>query len=108
MHKVYEHFGLGENTVDFIGHAVALYTNDDYIKKPMGVTMEKIKLYMYSLARYGQSPFIYPVGFLEDKHTFVYVVEYFNDWKLERQQSRSLGVNILSWGCCCSPCRTSC
>jgi Rab GDP dissociation inhibitor len=27
----------------------------------MGVTMEKIQLYMHSLIRYGQSPFIYPI-----------------------------------------------
>lgn len=62
MKEVYDHYGLHSNTIDFIGHAVALYTNDEYIKKPMLATMERIKLYMYSLARYGKSPFIYPVS----------------------------------------------
>lgn len=61
MRKVYEHFGLGANTIDFVGHAVALHVNDDYIEMPMGPTMEKIKLYMTSISRYGTSPFIYPV-----------------------------------------------
>lgn len=61
MRDVYAAFGLQTNTIDFIGHAVALYSNDKYIDLPMSQTMDKIKLYMYSLARYGQSPFIYPV-----------------------------------------------
>lgn len=61
MRNVYEHYGLHSDTVDFVGHAVALYTNDKYIDKAMGPTMDRIKLYMYSIARYGQSPFIYPI-----------------------------------------------
>lgn len=32
-----------------------------YLKQPMRETMERIKLYMYSVSRYGRSPFIYPV-----------------------------------------------
>uniref|UniRef100_A0A0G4HAB3 Rab GDP dissociation inhibitor n=1 Tax=Chromera velia CCMP2878 TaxID=1169474 RepID=A0A0G4HAB3_9ALVE len=61
MREVYESFGLHTNTIDFIGHAVALYTNDGYLHRPMGETMEKVKLYMFSLTRYGSSPFIYPL-----------------------------------------------
>ncbi|EPR61582.1 putative rab GDI alpha [Toxoplasma gondii TgCatPRC2] len=61
MKQVYDYFGLQPNTIDFVGHAVALYTSDDYLHQPMGQTMEKIKLYMYSISRYGKSPFIYPL-----------------------------------------------
>lgn len=59
--EVIKKYGLETNTSDFIGHAVALYTNDDFLEKPMIDTMEKIKLYMTSIGKYGDSPFIYPV-----------------------------------------------
>lgn len=61
MTVVYEKFGLGESTVDFIGHAIALYTNDQYLTQPCGSTIDKIKLYLDSFSRYGNSPFIYPM-----------------------------------------------
>lgn len=40
--KVVEKFELEPNTIDFLGHAVALYTNDDFIKLPAIRTIEKI------------------------------------------------------------------
>jgi Rab GDP dissociation inhibitor len=52
---------LETNTTDFIGHAVALYTNDDFLETAAIETIDKIKLYMSSIGRYGDSPFIYPV-----------------------------------------------
>jgi len=54
-------FGLEPNTVDFVGHAVALYTNDDFLGKKAAPTVEKMQLYSNSFGRYGNSPFIYPV-----------------------------------------------
>ena len=48
-------------SIDFIGHAVALYTNDDYLDKKASITVDKMQLYMNSFGRYGNSPFIYPV-----------------------------------------------
>ena len=54
-------FGLETNTTDFIGHAVALYTNDEFLSKHSLETIRKIKLYSNSIGRYGDSPFIYPV-----------------------------------------------
>ena len=54
-------FDLEDNTVDFLGHAVALYTNDDFINRPAIECIKKIKVYMDSVGRYGDSPFIYPV-----------------------------------------------
>ncbi|CDJ51677.1 RAB GDP dissociation inhibitor alpha, putative [Eimeria brunetti] len=61
LRPVYKYFGLETNTIDFVGHAVALYPSDEYLKGPMKGPMEHIKLYMYSVSRYGRSPFIYPV-----------------------------------------------
>jgi Rab GDP dissociation inhibitor len=54
-------FELEPNTVDFVGHAVALYTNDSFLEKPAIDTIDRIKLYMDSIGRYGDSPFIYPI-----------------------------------------------
>lgn len=53
-------FGLQENTVDFIGHAVALYTTEDFMNKPTIEVLRKIGLYMDSAGRFSDSPFIYP------------------------------------------------
>jgi len=54
-------YDLEPNTIDFIGHAIALYTNDNFLKMPAVDVIEKILLYMDSIGRYGDSPFIYPV-----------------------------------------------
>ncbi|KAI0721214.1 rab GDP-dissociation inhibitor [Cerioporus squamosus] len=61
MAAVYEKFGLEPGTQDFIGHAMALYLDDDYKKKPARPTYERIILYTSSMARYGKSPYIYPL-----------------------------------------------
>ena len=34
MDTLFKKFGLEENTIDFLGHAVALHTSDDYRKVP--------------------------------------------------------------------------
>jgi Rab GDP dissociation inhibitor len=79
MRSVYEKFGLEPGTQDFIGHAMALYLDDEcaqlpvligflivdghfsYINKPARRTYERIVLYTSSMARYGKSPYIYPL-----------------------------------------------
>ncbi|KAJ4360191.1 Rab GDP dissociation inhibitor alpha [Didymosphaeria variabile] len=63
MKDVYTKFGLEATTQDFIGHAMALYTTDDYInaKGRVHETLERIKLYATSMSRYGKSPYIYPL-----------------------------------------------
>jgi len=61
MRNVFKHFELEDNTIDFVGHAVALYTNDQFLDKPYADVFQKIRLYMDSIGRYGDSPFIYPI-----------------------------------------------
>lgn len=63
MKEVYDKFGLEATTRDFIGHSMALYPTDEYIDTPgMGKeTVERIRLYANSMARYGKSPYIYPL-----------------------------------------------
>ncbi|KAI6332024.1 Rab GDP dissociation inhibitor alpha [Pyricularia oryzae] len=68
MKDVYDKFGLETGTKDFIGHAMALYLSDDYISKPGGApeAIDRIRLYGNSVARYGKSPYIYPLFGLGD------------------------------------------
>jgi len=61
MSAVYKKFGLEPGTQDFIGHALALHLDDDYLEKPAFETYERIMLYVSSMARYGKSPYIYPM-----------------------------------------------
>ncbi|XP_050535671.1 rab GDP dissociation inhibitor alpha [Daktulosphaira vitifoliae] len=60
-YQLYTKFGLDKNTQDFTGHALALYLNDDYINEPAAKLIRRIKLYSDSLARYGKSPYLYPL-----------------------------------------------
>ncbi|CAG8520377.1 6711_t:CDS:2 [Funneliformis caledonium] len=61
MSAVYEKFGLEPGTQDFIGHAMALYLDDSYLQRPARESYERIILYITSVARYGKSPYIYPL-----------------------------------------------
>merc|ERR1712147_37862 len=61
MDEVYKKFGLDENTSDFVGHAMVLYRDDSYRSQPCVETVKRIKLYAESLARYGKSPYLYPL-----------------------------------------------
>jgi Rab GDP dissociation inhibitor len=66
MKDVFAHFGLEPGTQDFIGHALALNLDDGYKERAAWETYEKILLYNSSLARYGRSPYIYPMYGLGD------------------------------------------
>ncbi len=63
MKDVFDKFGLETTTKDFIGHAMALYQDDSYINSPGAApeAIERIRLYGNSVARYGKSPYIYPL-----------------------------------------------
>ncbi|KAK9997742.1 hypothetical protein SO802_022428 [Lithocarpus litseifolius] len=55
-------YGLDDNTVDVIGHALALHRDDRYLDEPALDTVKRMKLYVESLARFqGGSPYIYPL-----------------------------------------------
>ena len=54
MIDVFKKHKLEENTIDFLGHAVALYRDDNYLQ-------HSIDLYVQSLGKYGDSPFLYPI-----------------------------------------------
>lgn len=59
--ELYKKFGLDRETGEFTGHALALYRNDDYLNEPCGDLITRVKLYSESLARYGKSPYLYPL-----------------------------------------------
>jgi Rab GDP dissociation inhibitor len=61
MKQLFDDFGLDANTCSFTGHAMALMTSDDYLAQRASDTCEAIQLYAYSVERYGQSPYIYPM-----------------------------------------------
>jgi len=61
MDNVFKKFDLHENTIDFLGHAVALHRDDKYLSQPAIDSVRKIHLYVESLGKYGDSPFLYPV-----------------------------------------------
>ncbi|EDO16284.1 hypothetical protein Kpol_1053p21 [Vanderwaltozyma polyspora DSM 70294] len=61
MDEVYYKFGLGNSTKEFIGHSMALWTNDDYLQMSARPTYERILLYCQSVAKYGKSPYLYPM-----------------------------------------------
>lgn len=54
-------FSLEENTIDFICHAIALYTSDECLNMQAHEVVQKVRLYMDSIGLYGNSPFLYPV-----------------------------------------------
>jgi len=58
---LFQHFGLKPDTIDFVGHAMALRDNDAYLNQPALETVFRIRLYGESVLRYGNSPYIYPL-----------------------------------------------
>lgn len=61
MRDVFKKFSLEANTIDFVGHALAMYRDDSFLDQPAIDAINKIKLYMESIGKYGDSPFLYPI-----------------------------------------------
>lgn len=59
--QLYEKYSLEPSTQDFTGHALALFQNDEYMVKPCVDLIKRCRLYSDSLARYGTSPYLYPL-----------------------------------------------
>jgi Rab GDP dissociation inhibitor len=61
MEEVFKYWGLDVGTIDFLGHAVALYRDDAYLKGKATECIARIQLYWEGIARYVNSPYIYPL-----------------------------------------------
>jgi Rab GDP dissociation inhibitor len=61
MRQLYTSFGLQSDTHEFISHAMCLQIDDVHLDKPALPTVQELQTYCYSLARYGTSPYIYPM-----------------------------------------------
>jgi len=59
--ELFNKYGLSNDTIDFLGHAMALYFDDEYLKLPALETVKRIRLYGESVLKYGNSPYIYPL-----------------------------------------------
>jgi len=57
---LYKKHGVDENTQEFVGHAMALHCNDDYLNGPAVDLVKRCRLYAASVLQYGSSPFLYP------------------------------------------------
>lgn len=58
--QLFKFWKLEESTQRFVGHALALYIDDGYLDMVSEELVERVKLYAYSVFRYGNSPYIYP------------------------------------------------
>lgn len=61
MSALFAKYKLDSQVQDFVGHALALYQDDEYLDRPARECMDRISLYADSLARHGKSPYIYPL-----------------------------------------------
>lgn len=57
---LYKKYGLDDQAKQFTGHAICLYPNDNYLKGTASDLIKRAQLYANSVARYGNSPYIYP------------------------------------------------
>ncbi|KAA0187200.1 Guanosine nucleotide diphosphate dissociation inhibitor [Fasciolopsis buskii] len=58
----FDKFSIGESTQNFVGHALCLYPDDSYKRNiPADDAIKRMQLYNQSVARYGKSPYVYPL-----------------------------------------------
>eukprot|EP00043_Microstomoeca_roanoka_P005909 m.58851 g.58851 ORF g.58851 m.58851 type:complete len:551 (+) comp13183_c0_seq1:44-1696(+) len=63
MREAYKKFGCDDSTQDFTGHALCLYTDEDYKDRPITETIARVRLYRESMSRFegAKSPYLYPL-----------------------------------------------
>lgn len=61
MRELYNDFGMQPATHEFISHAMCLELDEAHMDMPALPTVKELQTYMYSLTRYGTSPYIYPL-----------------------------------------------
>ena len=61
MRQLYTEFGLQPDTHQFISHAMCLKLDEAHMDQPALPTIQELQTYMYSLTRYGTSPYLYPI-----------------------------------------------
>lgn len=61
--EFFKYWGLQDTTIEFVGHALALYQDDSFLKAPALELVQKCQLYAKSLMRFANmtSPYIYPL-----------------------------------------------
>ena len=89
-----DQYGLEFNTIDFIGHAIALFSNNNFIEDKAINTIKKMKFYFNCLepkskTQFFTSPYIYPIWGLQkiyknyDRQICLYDSKYINDCNVE-------------------------
>ncbi|KAM4588508.1 rab GDP dissociation inhibitor beta [Odontesthes bonariensis] len=58
---LFSRFDLGQDVMEFTGHAIALHGNESHLDQPCLETINRIKLYSESLSRHNTSPYLYPL-----------------------------------------------
>ncbi|KAM9408409.1 rab GDP dissociation inhibitor beta [Pholidichthys leucotaenia] len=59
--ELFHRFDLGQDVIEFIGHAIAIHNSESYLDQPCLETINRIRLYSESLSRHRNSPYLYPV-----------------------------------------------
>jgi len=61
MSDIFTKFKFDSNVQDFVGHAICLYRDDKYKELPAHDTLLRMQLYFNSIAKYSDSPYLYPL-----------------------------------------------
>ncbi|MEQ2239874.1 Rab GDP dissociation inhibitor beta [Ilyodon furcidens] len=59
--EMFSRFDLGQDVIEFTGHAIALHSSESYLDQPCLETINRIRLYCESLSRHNTSPYLYPL-----------------------------------------------
>ena len=107
-------YGLEDNTLDFIGHAIALYSDDNFLQKKSIDSIKRIKFYMENLIindknknnpQYYNTPFIYPIwGFQKiyknyEREMYLYDYKYLEENDIEEiiydEENKFKGIKTI-------------